>query len=173
MAAFIRHGLRASGAPRWPGVLRAVVIGSGQTRQARDAPPWKVTESQWLHCVCLSQTDYLILLGPTLPEQSAVYGPRAQSITYSYSLKIIAAHLLLPVQLVMARLGGDIRTAVLKPSNSFSMATNWGGWRSHQPPRSRRVSTPTRAHPPHVSGEQARLAQCLGAFRPKLALLGG
>lgn len=75
--------------------------------------------------VFLSQTDYLILLGPTLPEHRAVYGPCAQSITYSYSLKIIAAHLLLPVQLVTARLGGDICTAVLKPSNSFSMATKW------------------------------------------------
>ena len=38
-------------------------------------------------------------------------------------LKIMAAHLLLPVQLVVARLWGDIHTAVLKPSNSFSMAT--------------------------------------------------
>lgn len=92
----------------WSGPVSSGPAGSshypGGTLQALDATPRKVTGSGRLPCVCLSQTD-LTLRGPTPPEQRAVPGPRAQSITYYYGLRLIAAHLLPPVQLVTARLG--------------------------------------------------------------------
>lgn len=57
----------------WPPQGRQeAVISSGQAPQAQDAV-WKVTGSRRLHCACLSQTDYLIWLGPTPPEHRVLF----------------------------------------------------------------------------------------------------
>lgn len=58
----------------WSGLVSSGPAGSshypGGTLQAHEATPRKVTRSGRLSCVCLSQTDYLTLRGPTPPARA-------------------------------------------------------------------------------------------------------
>jgi hypothetical protein len=106
----------------------------------------------------------LFCRAPAGRTQGTVSSPSIQSITYSYSLKIIAAHLLLPVQLVMAHLGGDIGTAVLNPSSAFSMATNQRGW---EPRRCCTLQRAVRSSPsPPALQEWREWGVFISAFMP-------
>lgn len=113
------------------GLVCAEPVGDGSLALGRLAGwdgAWRVPGARGC-TVCASLADHLILLGPGHQDTvlltgfdhqgTVLFAALAQSITYSHSLKIIAAHLPLPVRVVTACLKGGIGTAVLKSAGSF------------------------------------------------------
>lgn len=100
-----------------------VAISSGQTPGDWNAAQWKVT-GRPAAALCVSLRLIVSFCWAPRFQNTEICLLPLYSINHLFiQLKIMAAHLLLPVQLVVARLWGDIHTAVLKPSDSFSMAT--------------------------------------------------
>lgn len=117
--------------------------------------------------VCASPADHIVVLCPGR-QSTVLFTALAQSITFSHSLKIIAAQSPLPVRVVMARLKGGIGTAVLKSAGSFLLSP-WQptGWMRALLPRCHQHL------PPHPRGvmDLGSLTSSLHAFQPRLVVM--
>ena len=137
--------------------LQEVVISSGQTPLDQDVAPWKVTGSWRPHCVCLSQTDYLILLGPALPEHRVLFTAPMPNQSLIHTVEDYSCSFATSSPTCHDVSLGRHPHSCIKAIQFLLHGNNWGGWKPHRPPRMSWKRTPTRAHLPQAAAGRGRL----------------
>lgn len=129
-------------------------VSSGQTPGGRDAAQWKVTGPRRLHCVCLSQTDYLILLGPTLPEHRALFTASVLDQSLIHMVEDYGCSFATSSPTCRGASLGRHPHSCVKAIQLLLHGNSWGGWKPHRPPCMSWKQTPTRAHLPGAAAHR-------------------
>lgn len=107
-----------------------------------------------LHCVCLSQTDYLILLGPTLPEHRALFTASVLDQSLIHMVEDYGCSFATSSPTCRGASLGRHPHSCAKAIQLLLHGNSWGGWKPHRPLCMSWKQTPTRAHLPGAAAHR-------------------